>query len=282
MADYIKSPLNYVGGKYNILSEIVPEFPNQVKTFYDVFAGGFNVGINVRADKIVYNDIIPYIKELFGNLNNNEVDVILKEIDKIITTYKLDRENKDGFLQLRDDYNDIRNWLLFYVLTCYSFNNQYRFNNKHQYNSSFGKRCFNDKIKNNLIQFMSKLHSSNVEFWNENYKNIDWKSIHKDDFVFFDPPYLITTGNYNDGKRGFEGWSVDDEIELYKICDKLNNDGIKFGLTNVTHHKGKTNNILIDWYERNRYNTKELNNGFKKSYNSKNDGMTREIYISNY
>ena len=53
---YIKSPLNYVGGKYRLLSQIIPLFPDKIDTFVDLFGGGFNVGINVNANRIIYND----------------------------------------------------------------------------------------------------------------------------------------------------------------------------------------------------------------------------------
>ena len=36
---YIKSPLNYVGGKYKLLPQIVPLFPEKIHTFIDLFGG---------------------------------------------------------------------------------------------------------------------------------------------------------------------------------------------------------------------------------------------------
>ena len=47
----IKSPMNYVGGKYKLLPQILPLFPKNIETFVDLFCGGFNVGINVEAKK---------------------------------------------------------------------------------------------------------------------------------------------------------------------------------------------------------------------------------------
>lgn len=284
MSKYIKSPFNYIGGKYKILPEIIPEFPKSINTFYDVFGGGFNVGINVNANKIIYNDIVPYVKNVYENMSATAINYTLQEIDDLIVEYDLSKENEQGFLKLREDYNNGKNdWLTFYVLTCYSFNYQYRFNNNHQYNSSFGRNrsSYTVHSKEKVIAFMEKLHNSNVEFWNKNYNDIDYHQIQSSDFVFFDPPYLITTGNYNDGKRGFEGWSIEDEHKIYEICNDLHKRGVKFGLTNVTHHKGKTNDILIKWIVDNNFKVKELNNGFAKSYNSKNDGITKEVYISN-
>ena len=53
----IKSPFNYTGGKYKLLDQLLPLFPDKVDTFYDLFAGGANVAVNVKAKKIIANDI---------------------------------------------------------------------------------------------------------------------------------------------------------------------------------------------------------------------------------
>ena len=52
----IASPLNYTGGKYKLLPQIFPLFPDNVNTFVDIFCGGCNVGINVNAQHIICND----------------------------------------------------------------------------------------------------------------------------------------------------------------------------------------------------------------------------------
>lgn len=33
-------------------------FPDKIHTFVDLFGGAFNVGINVDAEHVIYNDII--------------------------------------------------------------------------------------------------------------------------------------------------------------------------------------------------------------------------------
>ena len=86
---YIKSPLNYVGGKYKLLKEILPLFPNDIDTFVDLFGGGFNVGINVNAEHIVYNDLEEHVVELLNYLSDNETEKLLSEIDSLIEKYNL-------------------------------------------------------------------------------------------------------------------------------------------------------------------------------------------------
>lgn len=43
----IQSPLNYTGGKYKLLPQILPLFPGDIRVFVDLFCGGCNVGLNV-------------------------------------------------------------------------------------------------------------------------------------------------------------------------------------------------------------------------------------------
>ena len=54
---YIKSPLNYTGGKYRLLDRILPAFPRDYCRFVDLFAGGFNVGINVDENGKLCGDV---------------------------------------------------------------------------------------------------------------------------------------------------------------------------------------------------------------------------------
>jgi len=283
----IKSPLNYIGGKYRILNQILPLFPKQIDKFVDIFAGGCNVGINVNANKIIFNDNLTYLIDLFIELQKNDIDCVLLHIDNRIKQFALSQTNEEGYKKLREYYNEYKNPLDLFVLVAYSFNHQIRFNNSHQFNNPFGKNrsSFNDKMKSNLIDFMMKLQNSNVEFFNNDFIDFDFTLLSRDDFIYCDPPYLITTGTYNDGKRGFKGWSEKEEIELLNILDTLDTEGIKFALSNVLEHKGDKNILLKEWIEDNNYNIHYLNKNYINSnYQTKNRDKksTIEVLITNY
>ena len=62
----VQSPLNYTGGKYRLLPQILPLFPERIDTFVDLFCGGCNVGINVKANRYVYNDISEALIGVFS------------------------------------------------------------------------------------------------------------------------------------------------------------------------------------------------------------------------
>ena len=115
-----------------------PLFPDNIRTFVDLFAGGFNVGINAEAETIICNDQLTYVVDIYKYLYSTDLDVVLADINKIIAEFKLTKENIDGYNTLRSRYNAHRDILDLLVLTFYAFNNQIRFNNNHEFNSSFG------------------------------------------------------------------------------------------------------------------------------------------------
>ena len=61
----IASPLNYTGGKFKLLTQILPLLPNRINTFVDLFSGGCNVGLNVRSKQVIYNDINDKLINLY-------------------------------------------------------------------------------------------------------------------------------------------------------------------------------------------------------------------------
>lgn len=64
----IKSPLNYTGGKFKLLPQILPMFPDNIDNFYDLFCGGANVGANATAKRVYCNDINEKVIQLFQYL----------------------------------------------------------------------------------------------------------------------------------------------------------------------------------------------------------------------
>ena len=195
--------------------------------------------------------------------------------------------NKDKFLKLREDFNnkktvDYYYYAMLYTLIIYSFNNQIRFNAKGKFNLPVGKRDFNEKMKRKLQNFIARLKEKEYEFSNLDFREFDISKLNSNSFVYADPPYLITCATYNEQ----DGWNENDEKDLLKFLDKLNDNNIKFALSNVLKSKGKENSILMDWAEQNRYKYKILNLNYSynnSNYHTKNkDDATEEVLIINY
>jgi DNA adenine methylase len=284
----IKSPLNYIGGKAKLLSQILPLFPKEIDNFIDLFAGGCNVGINVHANRTYFNDNLTYLIEMYKAFQETELDTTFIHIKNRILDFELSLTNEDGYKKMRKLYNQNKNPLDLFVLIAYSFNYQIRFNNNHEFNNPFGRErsSFNASMKQNLEWFIIRLKESNAVFSDTNFEDFDFSFLTPNDFVYCDPPYLITTGTYNDGKRGFTGWNENEEKQLLKTLDNLDNQSIKFALSNVLEHKGKSNDILKNWvasnsnYKVNFIDFHYSNSNYQTLDRDKNASI--EVLITNY
>ncbi|MFT4413214.1 Dam family site-specific DNA-(adenine-N6)-methyltransferase [Fredinandcohnia humi] len=300
---FVKSPLNYTGGKFRLLSQLTPYFPKNINTFYDVFCGGVNVGINADAKKIICIDKNEKLIDLFSFIQSINFEELHQRILKVIDTFGLSQSyingydfykcssekglgsfNKEKYISLRKKYNETtdkeeKNLLLF-VLIVYAFNNQIRFNGKEQYNLPVGKRDYNGNIRKNLANFSLMTKKKDITFKYDDFKSILTYEFSKDDFVYLDPPYLLGTASYNENG----GWTEENEIDLLKTLDKLNERGVRFALSNVTEHKNNTHHLLIDWAKKNNYQIIDLNYDYNNSnYQSKaKDGKTHEVLVVNY
>ena len=251
--NYVKSPLNYTGGKHKLLPQILPLFTEEINTFVDLFTGGCNVAVNVNANKIIANDNEKHVIDIYKAFQNgyDNVEEIIKVIESYIAKYNLSIENVEGFNKLREDYNNNpfkTNYItstMLYVLICYSFNHQFRFNSKGEFNMPFGKNRsqWNDTMKKNLINFHKSIVDKNIIFTNNDFRELKIDKLSCNDFVYCDPPYLITCATYNEKN----GWNEQCEKDLLDLLDNLNSKSVKFALSNVLFSKGKTNDLLIEW-----------------------------------
>lgn len=280
---FIKSPLNYIGGKYKLLDKLIPLFPKQIETFVDLFAGGGDVFINTQAKKFVVNDIMFPVIGIFKDLSLMNTESIFLGIEDLIKEYDLSKSNKEGYNSLRNDYNLDPSSIKLLCLIAFGFNHQIRFNSKHKFNNPFGKdrSSFNDKTKQNLMRFITNLKMKDIVFQSNDFRTFNFETLSEKDFVYCDPPYLITSGTYNDGKRGFTGWSSVEEEELYSRLDQINYSGIKFMLSNVLESKGKTNTTLKEWSS--KYEVVQVKTSYSNSnYQRKGNHLTKEVIVKNY
>ena len=270
-----------------MLPQILPLFPKRIRTFIDLFCGGANVGMNVKSKKVVFNDNLSYLIDLYRAFQTIPKAEILQHIENRISDLALSMTNEEGYLALRNLYNNQRNPLDLFVLIAYSFNHQIRFNNSHLFNNPFGRdrSSFNNRMRSNLIDFLDKLAVSDASFSCGSFDGFDLSELTEEDFLYCDPPYLITTGTYNDGKRGFSGWNEGEERKLLSLLKTVDENGLRFALSNVLIHKGKTNDILIEWVNENKYNVFHLNKDYSNSsYHTIDRDKTAsdEVLITNY
>lgn len=273
--EYVKSPLNYTGGKYKLLSQIIPLLPDEIDIFVDAFGGGGNLTANVEAEKIIYNDAEGRIAHIMAAIKNVNIDEALEYFDKIIMFYELSATNKDGYIALKTEYNNHPNPLLLYILICHSFSNQFRFNKKGFFNVPFGKRTFNEQLKKEYIQFAKLMQEKNIEIYSTSFEILlDRVNMSANTLVYCDPPYLNSSASYNENG----GWTRDQEQLLLGKLDMLNEQGIRFALSNNLQYE---NSLLSEWMQ--KYNIHYLDCDYSNcNYHRKDRKSGQEVLVTNY
>lgn len=281
MSNFIKSPMNYVGGKYKLLPQIIPLFPDKINTFVDLFCGGFNVGINVNAKTIIGNDMCKEVIEVYQGIQQEGVERSLNLVKSEINKYGLSKANEEGYKAIRDYYNEgHKDWYVFYAMLTHSFNYQIRFNKQGKYNMPFGRNrsCFNNTLEKHFIKFGNAIENKNIIFTNNSFEVFKVDKLKENDFVYLDPPYLITCASYNEQN----GWDENKELSLLNLCDSINEKGVKFALSNVLEHKGYENNILKEWAKKYKINYLNYNYNNCNYQNNNKENKTTEVLITNY
>lgn len=270
-------PFNYVGGKSKLLPTLLPMFSHDSdKVFVDLFGGGFSVGLNVENKSIIYNDINLDLGKLIRLIQDTPFETFEAKLFELIDYYELSKINTQGYLQLRTDFNSSRDSYLFCLLIFYSFNHQIRYNRSSQFNTPFGKNrsSYNTRTQKNLRMFSEIIRTKEVTFLSTTFQNVE---IPDNAIVYIDPPYLITTGSYNDGSRGVSHWDDSSERELYTFIDTLNERNIPFVLSNMLKKGDHTNSLLDSWKE--KYRWFEVSTQYRNYQRA--DYQTQEIIVTN-
>ncbi len=270
----LKSPLNYSGSKNYIVDQILSNLPQKFSVFVDAMGGAFNVGVNVFAEKVVYNEYNDYVFGIVKMLLETDKEELCKKISRIVKENGLERGNKETYAAFRAKYNRNQNPLDLFVLQMYCFQNQMRFNSRREFNTPVGNCACNETIFERIVSFVPK--AKNIELLNMDFNDFDLSRFPKDTVFYFDPPYILTNATYNDGKRGFNGWDEEQDDKLLRFLEKIDANGQKFMLSNLLYHNKKTNGRLIEWCDKNRFRIIEL------IPHAGRYGKRREILVVNY
>jgi len=289
----IKNPISYPGNKNRLLRQLVPEFPENINTFVDVFCGSGVVGINSNANSIIFNDNNKFTLEVLRYFYEVPSHEVIRSIENIIEyyglTYSRTKEkgfyieyrheglsnyNRQGYNRLKNDYNINHDVDKLVVLLIYGFNHYLRFNKHGDFNVPVGKVDLSKSIHDALIEFVDAIKGKNIQISNFDFRTQELYE-GEDKFFYFDPPYLITTAPYNNN------WSIEDEKYLLNLLDNLNAQNKKFALSNVLLSNGKENLLLKEWCK--KYKTVYMHRQYRNAnYQKKNITDSIEVLIKNY
>ena len=291
----VRSPLFYVGDKRKLMSQIMTYFPNHIDRLIEPFVGGGSVFMNVDADGFLLNDLNYIVIQIHSMLSSycDRKDDFFREVFSLINKYGLTSRflgipqehckssdckdvNREAYNRMKIDFNSggRKDGMLLYLLIIYGFNHMIRFNKKGDFNLPVGNLDFNENVYNALNDYFAQTETKQPQWHSQDYSaflaEIDFR---KDDLVYLDPPYLISSSEYN------KMWNEECERNLIREMDRLDAMGVRFAVSNAITYRGEKNDIFGDWAK--KYNIHPISSNYI-SYWDNSRKESGEVLVTNY
>ena len=239
--------IKWVGGKGQLIEQLEALLPadfaeRENVTYIEPFVGGgamlfYMLQTYPNIKSAIINDINPDLMQCYQIVRDTPSELI-KSLDAIQGEYhalQTEEERRSFFLQQRDRFNTkslnpIENSTLFFFLNRTCFNGLYRVNKAGKFNVPFGKYATPTICDTSTIYADSKL-LQRVEILTGDFEQT-FSKIKGNTFFYFDPPYrpLSNTSSFKDYSK--EDFNDNAQIRLKLFCDRLNEAGVDFMLSN--------------------------------------------------
>lgn len=225
--------VKWVGGKRQLLEDILPLLPKRITYYCEPFLGGGAVLFAVQPKKAMVNDLNTDLITMYTVVRDN--------VDALIESLKTHKNTQEYFYKLRDADRNKEHYaimsevekasrLLYLNKTCY--NGLFRVNSSGEFNSPFGYYKNPNIVNEPVLRAVSSyFNSSEITFCSEDFEET-LKKVPKGAFVYLDPPYdpVSDTANFTGYNKG--GFDRNEQIRLKNCCDQLTARGVKFMLSN--------------------------------------------------
>ena len=222
--------LKWVGGKRQLLSEIIPLIDESCDNYVEPFIGGKAVLFRLQPKKAIIND---YNTELI-----NVYRTVRDDLDALVALLKEHEKynSSDYYYEVRaldrtPDFDKMSNSekaarIIYLNKTCY--NGLYRVNSLGQFNSPYGKYKNPNIVNEVVLRAISKyLNGNEISIRSGDYKDV-LNNIEKNSFVYLDPPYMPISSSSSCAGCAEGGFGYDKQVELKEECDKLDSKGVHF------------------------------------------------------
>lgn len=243
----VKPFIKWVGGKSQLIEQLDVQLPADFDSLEDVtyiepFVGGgamlfYMLQHYPNINHAIINDINPDLTTCYRTVRDNPKELIasLQDIENTYLSLNTEEARKEFFMVVRNRYNEknldpIENTTKFFFLNKTCFNGLYRVNKKGLFNVPFG-RYSNPTICNPETILKDSELLQRVEILNGDFEET-FKYAQGNTLFYFDPPYrpLNDTSSFNNYAK--EAFNDDAQIRLKKYCDRINDAGFKFMLSN--------------------------------------------------
>ncbi len=218
--------LKWVGGKRQLLPELVDRLPRRFGVYHEPFLGGGALFFHLRPRMAVIADVNLRLVRTYRAVRDRVEDVL-----EMLRRYPHDKE---FFLQLRDSDIDSRDdvevaaWFIYLNRT--GFNGLYRVNRRNRFNVPFGRYKSPNFYDPPLLRAASRVLQG-AAIVHQPFDCVV-EQARPGDFVYFDPPYvpLNRTSSFTSYAR--TGFTLDDQARLRDVALTLKGNGVRVLLSN--------------------------------------------------
>lgn len=231
----VKPIIKWAGGKRQLLPDIKERMPIEFNTYFEPFAGGLAVFLSVEPKKAVINDLNYELYNMYKVVKNDAESVI-----NALNIHAI-HDTKDYYLSIRElDRNgklekttDVDRAARFIYLNKTSFNGLWRVNKNNQNNVPYANHKNKYKVDESAIRELHRyLNIVDVTILNEDYYSAISSAV-KDDFVYFDPPYIPANNTSNFSSYTATGFNWEDHVRLRDVFVELTKKGVKVMYSNA-------------------------------------------------
>lgn len=267
--------LKWVGGKRQLLDDIMPLVNAKCSTYVEPFVGGGAVFFRLQPAKAIINDYNSELINVYLTIRDYPEKLIekLQEHDSNNSEeyfYMMRSKDRDDNYEFLSDIDKAAR-IIYLNKTCY--NGLYRVNSAGQFNTPYGKYKNPNIVNETTIRAISKyLNNPKIQIMQGDYKKVLSK-VRKGAFVYLDPPYMPISSSSSFTGYTENGFSYEKQVELKQQCDKLRDRGISFLQSNSDC--SEIRELYKDY--------KVISVQAKRSINSKGDkrGEINEVLIIN-
>lgn len=295
--------LKWVGGKTQIIQDVLALFPTEMQNYHEPFVGGGSVLLgllsHVKLGKIkisgnIYaSDVNEHLIALYKNIQALPNEVIA-EVRKLTDEFSMCTDGtvnrkantltealtsqESYYFWIRTTFNTLpieerrtpraSAMVLFMNKTC--FRGLYR-EGPHGFNVPFGNYTNPTILDETHIYTVSEL-IKDVVFTKSSYIDTLTRVV-AEDFVYLDPPYAPEQSTSFVGYTA-DGFGVENHHSLFKLCNDMHINQVKFVMSNADV------TLVRDAFPPTTYNTKIIS--CRRSINSRNpQSVTNEVLITN-
>ncbi|HEY9407256.1 MAG TPA: DNA adenine methylase [Nitrososphaera sp.] len=268
--------LKWAGGKLQLIEQFENLFPPDFCNYYEPFIGSgavfFYLKSKSKPNKVILSDTNEELINCFAVVRDKPSELI-----EVLLNHRK-RHSKQYYYEMRDLESERLDSLsraarmIYLNKTC--FNGLYRVNSKGEFNVPFGDYK-NPSIfdRNTLCRASQMLQDADLRVMTFD-KVLDFAG--KDDFVYFDPPYIPLSKTSSFTRYSKSEFSIKEQNQLSEVFRALDSMGCFVMLSNSDH--SLTRELYRD-YDKNivvvRAKRKINSVGSKR-------GAINEIVVTNY